>query len=95
MGKDVQRRATAPGDDATARVLTKLRSFIGTLDADERAALAVLFAPGVAAAFRSGAGGPAEPDAPGDESPVAWDPDRLAESLERRLRQLPPPAGGQ
>jgi hypothetical protein len=94
MGKDVPRRATASGDDATARVLSKLRAFIGTLEPDERAALAVLFAPGVAAAFQSGTGGTAEPDALGDEPPVAWDPDRLAASLERHLRELPTRPGG-
>jgi hypothetical protein len=93
MGKDAQRRATAPADDATARLLTKLRAFIGTLEADERAALAVLFAPGVAAAFQSGAVTTAEPDADRDDAPVTWDPDRLAASLERRLREFPARSG--
>jgi hypothetical protein len=70
------------GDDETAaRVLEKLRTFVASLDDDERAVLAALLAPGVASAY-------ADPDREvvGFTMEGGWSPDRLPESLASHIR---------
>lgn len=64
---------------AAMRLIDKLRAFAGTLDADEREALAWLLAPGVAQAYEP------EPEVTGFDV-VAWSPARLAESIAEAVR---------
>jgi hypothetical protein len=77
--------AVVPDDDAVAaRLLDKLRAFVGSLDDEERAVMAALLAPGVASAY-------AEPEPDPDVvgfgmASVAWKPTRLPDALTGRIR---------
>src|SRR4051794_24397266 len=75
--------AVVPDDDAVAaRLLDKLRAFVGSLDDEERAVMAALLAPGVASAYTD-----PEPDVVGfGKSSVAWAPARLPDALTGRIR---------
>ena len=99
MSADPDEIAEVPDDDAVAsRLLEKLRAFVGSLDDDERAVMAALLAPGVASAYRpepatdDRAGAPenghhAEADVIGFGMPtVAWQPERLPDSLTDRIK---------
>ena len=99
MSADPDEIAEVPDDDAVAsRLLEKLRAFVGSLDDDERAVMAALLAPGVASAYTSETapdaragetdnGHHAEPDVVGfGLSTVAWQPERLPDSLTDRIR---------
>jgi hypothetical protein len=74
-----------PDDDAVAaRLLDKLRVFVGSLDDDERAVMAALLAPGVASAYVE----EDEPDVVGFGMPsVPWRPERLPDALSGRIRE--------
>ena len=64
--------------DAAHRLLDKLRTFIGDLDAEERALLAALLAPGIARAH-------AEDEVQGFDM-VHWLPGGLPDALERAIQ---------
>jgi hypothetical protein len=78
--------AGVPDDDAVAaRLLDKLRRFVGSLDDDERAVMAALLAPGVASAYDED---DYEPEVVGfSMATVPWQPERLPDSLAGRIRQ--------
>jgi hypothetical protein len=62
-------------------VLDKLRTFVGTLDDDERAVLAALLAPGVAEAYNE-----ADDVSGFGMAPDRWTPERLPDALAARIR---------
>jgi len=71
-------------DDVAARLLGKLRVFVGSLDDDERAVMAALLAPGVASAYVE----EDEPDVVGfGMASVPWRPGRLPDTLSGRIRE--------
>jgi hypothetical protein len=72
---------TPDSGDTAARVLEKLRTFVASLDTDERAIMAALLAPGVAHAY-------AEPEGEvvGFTMGAGWSPDRLPDSLTSQIR---------
>jgi hypothetical protein len=78
--------AVVPDDDAVAaRLLDKLRTFVGSLDDDERTVMAALLAPGVASAYTAPAPEP-EVVGFGMSSAAPWQPERLPDSLTGRIR---------
>jgi hypothetical protein len=94
MSMNPDEPAAIPDDDAVAaRLLEKLRVFVGALDDEERAVMAALLAPGVASAYT---GPELEPEVVGfgmnstpperDGAERAWSPERLPDSLTDRIR---------
>lgn len=67
-------------DQASFRLIEKLRAFNGSLDADERVLLGVLIAPGIVRAYG------ASPEVTGFAM-LEWSPDALASSLGVALRE--------
>jgi serine/threonine protein kinase HipA of HipAB toxin-antitoxin module len=65
-------------NDATERLLGKLRDFVVALDDDEREVLAALIGPGVALAYRESD----DVEAFG----MTWEPQRLPEHLAETVR---------
>lgn len=65
-------------DDATRRLLDKLREFASGLDPDERQVLAALVGPGVAMAHRE--------DDEVEAFGMSWEPRRLPERLADAVR---------
>jgi hypothetical protein len=72
--------------DVADRLLAKLRKFVQELDRDERAVLAALLAPGIAASFPTGHQ-PPEVEAFGF---VEWDERALHDAMARSVVQIPP-----
>ena len=70
-------------DDVAARALGKLRSFVESLDDDERAVVAALIAPGVASAYRDEDDEDLEVVGFGMQ---AWEPNRLPTALAGQIR---------
>lgn len=79
--------ATVPDDDAVAaRLLDKLRTFVGSLDDDERAVMAALLAPGVATAYTEETD-LTEPEVVGfGMETTPWQAARLPDALTDRIR---------
>ena len=86
MTRDSDDYVEVPDDDAVAvRLLDKLRSFVGSLDNEERAVMAALLAPGVASAYVDDE---SEPEVVGfGMATVPWRPERLPDTLSGRIRE--------